>query len=266
VELRPEITAYYEQGREAQRLSEARTGGPLEFARTIELISRYLAPAPLEVLDVGGGPGSYARWLHDRGDDVTLVDPVALHVEQARAQSLRAEVGDARRLAQPDRCADVVLLMGPLYHLVEEDGRARALAEAHRVLRPGGLLIATAISRSAALQDMLVRLDRLHEPDVMAIVERAFRTGVFDGSPAGLFTTAFFHSPGQLRDEVTGAGFEAVDVLGIEGPGFLVGDLETRWQDPARREALLTAARLVEAEPDMLGAANHLMAAARAAG
>lgn len=266
MELRPEIASYYEQGREAQRLSEARTGGPLEFARTIELICRYLKPAPLDVLDVGGGPGTYALWLQDRGDRVQLVDPVALHVDQARALSLRAELGDARQLLQPDRSVDVVLLMGPLYHLLEAGERCQALAEAHRVLRPGGLLIATAISRSAALQDLLVRLDRLHEPDVMAIVERAVRTGIFDGSPAGLFTTAFFHAPRLLEHEVNAAGFEHVDILGIEGPGFLISDLEARWQDPARRAAMLAAARLIEAEPDMLGAASHLMAVARVNG
>lgn len=266
VELRPEIASYYEQGGEAERLSDGRMGGPLEFARTVELISRYLPPAPLDVLDVGGGPGTYALWLRDRGDRVRLVDPIALHVDQARARSLCAQLGDARQLSQPDRSVDVVLLMGPLYHLLKASERSQALAEAHRVLRPDGLLIATAISRSAALQDLLVRLDRLHEPDVMAIVERAVRTGDFDGSPAGLFTTAFFHSPRMLAHEVSVAGFEQVDILGIEGPGFLISDLEARWQDPARQDAMLAAARLIEAEPDMLGAANHLMAAARTHG
>jgi SAM-dependent methyltransferase len=137
VELRPEIASFYEQGREEERLSEARIG------------------------------------------------------------LLCAELGDARHLSQQDRSVDFVLLMGPLSHLLEASERSRALAEAYRVLRPGGLLIATAVSRSAALQDLLVRLDRLHEPDVMAIVERAVRTGIFDGSPAGLFTSAFFHSPGR---------------------------------------------------------------------
>jgi ubiquinone/menaquinone biosynthesis C-methylase UbiE len=262
-QLRPEITAFYEDGREAQRLSEAATGGPLEFARTIELMSRYLEPAPLDVLDVGGGPGSYAAWLRDRGDRVLVIDPVRLHVEQARARSLSADLGDARQLPQGDRSVDVVLLMGPLYHLTAADERSLSLAEAHRVLRPGGLLIATAISRFAALQDLLVRLDRLHEPGVMSIVERAVRTGVFDGSQEGLFTTAFFHSPQQLHEEIAAASFEQIAILNVEGPGFLVSDLRARWADAAKQDALLAAARLIESTPDMLGAASHLMAVAR---
>ena len=58
--------------------------GPLEFARTTRLREQFLRPAPLDILDVGGGPGAYPAWLADRGDGVHVVDPVPLHVEQAR--------------------------------------------------------------------------------------------------------------------------------------------------------------------------------------
>jgi SAM-dependent methyltransferase len=180
-DLPPEILAFYEAGGEAERLSLGKTGGPLELARTIELISRYLPPAPLDILDVGGGPGRYGAWLVARGDRVLVVDPVPLHVEQARSQSVAAEVGDARHLRQADASFDVVLLMGPLYHLPDADERAQALAQARRVLRPGGLLIATAIARHAALLHLLIRLDGLHEPDVLKIVRDALRTGAFHG-------------------------------------------------------------------------------------
>jgi len=104
-DLRPEILAFYEAGREAARLSDGSLAGPLEFGRTTELIGRILEPPPLRVLDVGGGPGNYAVWLTARGDEVLLVDAVPLHVEQARERSLAAEIGDARQLhcATPTR-------------------------------------------------------------------------------------------------------------------------------------------------------------------
>lgn len=263
-ELRPEVLAYYEMGREAGRLTDGSLAGPLEFARTTELLTKYLPPAPLNVIDVGGGPGSYSAWLTERGDQVLLVDPVSLHVEQAQARSLNAELGDARALRGSDDSFDVVLLMGPLYHLTDAAERAQALSEARRVLRPGGLLIATAISRFAALLDILVRLDRLHAQGVMEQVEEAVTTGVFHGREGGKFTTAFFHLPTQLRKEVADAGFEDPEVLSIEGPGFLVSNFDERWEDPIRRSVLLRAARLVEAESEMLGASSHLMAVARA--
>jgi SAM-dependent methyltransferase len=262
--IRPEILEHYNEGREAARLIDGSVGGPLEFERTLELLGRFLPPAPARILDVGGGPGQYAAWLAERGCDVLLVDPVPLHVEQARARALCAEIGDARSLSQPDGSADVVLLMGPLYHLTEAADRERSLGEARRVLRPGGLLIAAAIGRYAALLDMLVRLDRIHEPGVSACVEDSVRSGIFRGYEHGLFTTAFFHLPEQLRDEITAAGLGSCELFNVEGPGFVVSDLDSRWQDPERREALLNAARLIESDAAMLASASHLLAVARA--
>lgn len=194
-----------------------------------------------------------------------LVEPVPLHVaEAASRRGVTAWLGDARALAQHDCSLDVVLLLGPLYHLVEPDDRRLALTEARRVLRPGGVLAAVAISRLASLSDLLVRADRAHEPEVWAAVKSAVTTGVHPGARAGLFTTAHFHRPDELRDEVAVAGFEEVDVLGVEGPGAYVPDFERRWADPTRRDALLRAAELVERDPAALAAASHLLATGRA--
>lgn len=264
--IRQEILDHYNEGLEAARLIDGSLGGPLELDRTLELLDRFLPPAPARVLDVGGGPGQYSAWLAERGYDVMLVDPVPLHVEQARTRGLRAEIGDARDLSHPNGEFDVVLMMGPLYHLLEVTERERALSEARRLLRPGGLLIAAAIARHAALQDLLVRLDRLHEPAVWACVQESVRSGIFRGYEHGLFTTAFFHLPEQLRDEITAADFGSCELFNIEGPGFVVSDLEARWQDPQRREALLNAARLIEADAAMLASASHLLAVAQATG
>jgi SAM-dependent methyltransferase len=265
-DLDPRIRAYYEQGQEAERLLNASSpSGPLELVRTQELLRRHLPPAPATILDVGGGPGVHAAWLVEEGYEVHIVDPVALHVEQARNSlaGATAEIGDARNLTRGDSSVDVVLLLGPLYHLVDPDDRLLALQEARRVLHPGGLLCAAGISRFAALLDLLLRLDLLHEPDVQDIVAEVVETGVFRGSERELFTTAYFHRPSELEAEVTAAGFLGTRVFGIEGPGALAPDFPERWQDPPRREVMLWAARLVESEPEMIGAAGHLLAVAR---
>jgi ubiquinone/menaquinone biosynthesis C-methylase UbiE len=237
----------------------------LEFERTKELISRYLPPPPLTILDVGGGPGVYAAWLATRGDDVHVVDPVTLHVNQARLAHPRisAEIGDARQLAQSDSSADVVLLLGPLYHLIDRRDRLQSLSEAHRILRPGGWLFAAAISRYAALLDLLVRADRLHEPEIFGIVREAVETGVFRLREPTLFTTAYFHLPEEFAQEIKEAGFELASLFNIEGPGFMLQDFESHWADPPRRKIILETARLVESKPEMLAASAHILAAAR---
>ncbi len=261
-ELDPIIRQYYERGEEARRLFGGFPSGPLELARTQELVLRYVDTAPRDILDVGGGPGVYAAWLASLGHQVHLVDPVELHVEHAlgEAKGVTAEVGDSRALTQPDHAVDVVLLLGPLYHLVDKADRLRTLNEARRVLRSGGLLFAAAISRFAGLFDLLVRLDQLHEPAILATVETAVATGVFHGSEGGLFTTAYFHLPGDLEAEIAEAGFVVDHIYNVEGPGFLVANFEDRWRDERRREAMLRAARLVETEPSALAASSHLLA------
>ena len=256
------IRAYYDEGNEATRLASGQ--GRLERERTKELIERSLGDDSLEILDVGGGPGAYASWLVEKGHRVRVIDPIPLHVEQARGAGLEAEIGDARKLAQGDDSIDVVLLLGPLYHLQVQADRGAALSEAMRVLRPGGLLFAAGISRYAALLDLLITWDMVHEAGVLELVEQSLRTGTFGGPRgSGLFTTSYFHLPGELADEVSAAGFADVHVFHIEGPGFLVRDLDDRLDDPPRREALFDAIRLVEEDPRMTASA-HLLAIGRA--
>lgn len=262
MEFDPAIRAYYDKGNEAARLTKG--AGRLELERTKELIERFIPSGPLEILDVGGGAGVYALWLSQKGHRVHVVDPIPLHIEQATAEGVSAEVGDARKLGQSDSSADVVLLLGPLYHLPDRSDRQAALTEALRVLRPEGLLFAAGISRHAALLDLLIKLDKLHHPGVFELVEQSVRTGIFKGpGEAGLFTTSYFHLPNELRDEMSDAGFGDVHVFHVEGPGFLIPDLDDRLEDPPRKEALMNAIRLIEDDARMV-ASSHLLAIGRA--
>jgi len=264
----PAIESHYGTGYERARLFPG--GAPsLEFVRSMELLERLLPAPPARVLDVGGGPGTYAAPLARRGHRVHVVDPVPLHVEQAGqaadadpAARFTAALGDARGLAEPDASHDAVLLFGPLYHLTATAHRQQALAEARRVLAPGGRLLAMAVCRFASLLDGLYR-DWLDDPDFRPIVEQDLADGQHrNPDPVGrpeFFTTAYFHTPDGLAREIKQAGFTGVAVYGVEGPGW---PLRQEWADPRRREQILFAARSVETEPSLIGFSDHLIAAA----
>lgn len=265
----PEIVAHYDAGVEQPRLAGGT--GLLELARTQEIIDRSFPTAPAVVYDVGGGPGMYACWLARRGYAVHLLDPVPLHVEQALAASrldpdrplAGATIGDARRLPYADTSADAVLLLGPLYHLTDRGDRLRAWREAGRVLKPGGVAVAAAISRFASALDGL-RSGFLADPLFARMVEADLRDGAHrnpTGDPA-YFTTAYFHRPDELRAEAEEAGLRHETTLGVEGPAWLLHDFETWWERPERRERLLGVVRALEAEPALLGASAHLLAVA----
>jgi len=264
----PAIESHYGTGYERSRLFSGGTPS-LEFVRSMELLRRLLPAPPARLLDVGGGPGTYAAPLARRGYRVQLVDPVRLHVAQARqaasgdpAAAFTAVIADARELPAPDGSQDAVMLFGPLYHLTGAADRRQALREAWRVLRPGGRLLAVAISRFASLLDGLYQ-GWLDDPQFRPIVDRDLADGQHrNPDPAGrpeFFTTAYFHTPGGLTGEIDGAGFTGVACYGVEGPGW---PLREEWTDLQRREQILFAARSVETEPCLIGFSHHLIAAA----
>jgi SAM-dependent methyltransferase len=221
------------------------------------------------VADVGGGPGRYSLWLAERGYTVHHRDLVDLHLEQvtgdagARGLAIDSAIADARALDLADASADAVLLLGPIYHLPTRDDRVAALAEAGRVVRPGGPVFAAAISRWAPrLHGQVAARLGDEYPSIHELVEVVEGTGrlvpLFEGSFSG-----YCHRPDELRDEVLAAGLELVDLVGVEGIAFALPDLEARLSEPAQREIVLRAARAIERIPELLGLSPHLVATAR---
>ena len=262
-----EVLEYYGRGKERDRLEVGY--GPLERERTRGILSRVLPRPPATVADIGGGAGAHALWLASSGYSVHLRDPVPLHVEQAgtasRERGLRlasAGVGDAHEVDLAADSVDAALLLGPLYHLQEAADRRKALEEARRVLRAGGLLAVAAISRWAPILGGL-KLGLLEDEGHRGVLDAARETGRFDPLPQSGFTRAYLHRPGELREEVASAGFEVLDVVGVEGPGYLLSDFAERWADPRKRAALLDGARRIERVPELLGLSPHLLLTAR---
>jgi SAM-dependent methyltransferase len=272
-EIRPALANFYASGVESTRLAKA----PLELERSKAILAERL-PSSGRVLDVGGGTGIYAAWLAERGYQVDLIEPVPLHVDQARQTAMRGasfdvHLGEARMLDFPDGVADAVLLMGPLYCLLQSDERARALRESFRVLRPGGVLAAAALGRltpflQAVSQNWIVR------PGEIERVMSAIETGridyvMFDRAARGTRSepvTLYMHRPEELQNEVADAGFSQVEVLAVTGSYLRISDFNERLADPVSRQKLLEAMRSVEADPGIVGISNKLMAVAQRPG
>jgi ubiquinone/menaquinone biosynthesis C-methylase UbiE len=264
------IVSFYGDADEASRLRQG--WFQLEHARTQEILLRHLPPAPATIIDAGGGAGIYACWLAAQGYQVHLTDPVQKHVEQARAASAlqgenplaSAGVGDARSIPQPDNSADAILLLGPLYHLVEKEDRLACLREAHRILRPGGLVFGAGISHFASLLDSLTH-GFFDDPAFAPILDRDLEDGQHRNPTSNpvYFTDAFFHRPGELSRELIAARFHVQEVLPVEGPGWLAHDFERLWNDAVQRERLLAVVRKMEREPSVLGASSHILAIGR---
>ncbi|RCV51219.1 class I SAM-dependent methyltransferase [Marinitenerispora sediminis] len=260
------VRDYYAGGDEHDRL---RTGaGRLELLRTQDVLRRLLPSSPVSILDVGGGTGAHARWLAGDGHRVRVVDPVPRHVELARRlPGVEAAAGDARALDADEGSWDVVLLLGPLYHLTDAADRARAWREAVRVVRPGGLVVAATISRFASLHDGL-RTSLLDDDAFRGMVARDLAEGRHQpppGSPWWWFTDVYLHHPDEPLEEARAAGLPAPERFAVEGSAGLLpeAEIDARLDDPERRRRLLWALREVEREPSLAGVSNHLLTVAR---
>ncbi|MBC3982758.1 class I SAM-dependent methyltransferase [Streptomyces sp. AC536] len=263
-ELAPEVDHFYSQVIDENARLAMSADGRLELLRTQELLRRFLPSSPARILDVGGGPGAHARWLVADGYQVELIDPVARHVDQAAAVC-PATIGDARRLTAADASYDVVQLLGPLYHLPDPDDRKKALAEAHRVVRPGGLVAAAAINRYSSIFEH-VTYAHLHKERIEASISTILSTAVHDGKRG--FTLAYFHRAEELVEEMRSVGLTDVQVFGVEGPAWsLLKAVEQQSEAGPSDDmfaSVLTAARLAEPYPELLAASSHLLAVGRA--
>jgi SAM-dependent methyltransferase len=262
------MRAYYERGEEEARLAVS-AAGLLEFERTKEIVLRHLPPPPAVVADIGGGPGRYTHWLADLGYQVRHRDLMPLHVTQLRqahgaGTRIDSAVADARDLDLADTSVDAVLLLGPLYHLVQRRDRLAALAEAGRIARPGAPVFAAAITRWALrMDDVLLRRRDREFPPVTELLEPLERTGRIAPLYPGSFT-GYAHRPAQFRTEVKASGLRLTDLVCVEGAAYLLSDLGQRLADPDGRRVVMDTARALERVPELLGIGPHLLATAHA--
>lgn len=148
-----DLIKYYNKFSEDKRLNSRH--GQVEFRVTMEYIKRYLLSINNpKVLDVGAGTGKYSYALAEFGADVTAVELVKYNIGvlKSKGDSVRAVQGDARNLKKfKNDSFDVILLFGPMYHLLNYEDKLKALNEAKRVVKPGGLIFISYLTNDYAV-------------------------------------------------------------------------------------------------------------------
>ncbi len=266
---RNKIKNFYAHEIEANRLEQEIF--KLEGIRTKEIIERYLQKSSLEILDVGGGAGYYSFWLQEKGHHVTLIDLSPKNIELVRKHSettgrvlKKFETGDAVNLNFSNEQFDIVLLLGPLYHLTDRIERVLALSEAKRVLKTGGILLSAVISRYASLIDGFQR-DLVLNNQFFNLLTNDLKTGIHLNETDNLeyFTTAYFHTPKEIIAETIESGLKFEKLIPIESFGCMVKDFNKKEKDLIYMKKLLEIIRMIEMDEGLIAISPHIIAVAQ---
>ncbi len=266
-----EIYDFYNNGAEIGRLE--RGLGIVEFHRTKEILARYIDTGKV-IYDIGGGIGMYAAWLAKKGNEVHLIELAENAVEYAKANMMQdcqfiAETGNALQVNRPDESADVVLLMGPQYHLRDRGERLQSLRQAFRVLKKGGLLVAAGISKFSSMTWALSvygeKNDFIDDPVFFNMIKGEMSSGdhIRPKEYPKFIAEAYFTTSEEMKSEIVEAGFVVEKAIAVEGCIWFTPHLTEKWEDEASRERLLEIVRITETEPEMMGMSPHFLMVAR---
>ncbi|MBQ7839547.1 MAG: GNAT family N-acetyltransferase [Lachnospiraceae bacterium] len=235
-----------------------------EFEVTKRYMLKYIT-GNKKVLDIGGGPGRYSIFLAQQGHEVTLLDLSGKNIRQAINKAEEAGVhldscihGNALWLHEylyREEQYDVVLLMGPLYHLLQEEDRIQALKEAMRMLKPGGIMIAAFISSYAPIQDYASDLSDYGDIDHLL---NYLNDGRNHAEDAAEFTTSYFSSREEARALMESAGLKELVFAGVEN--ILCGkEKMLHALSDEQREKWLELAWRLSGDEKLLGMSEHFL-------
>jgi len=232
--------------------------GLVEFLTTMRYVERYLTPAA-RVIEIGAGTGRYSRTLADMGHKVEAVELIPSNIDVFRAnlkpnRDINITQANALDLSMfADKSFDITLLLGPLYHLYTGADKHRAIAEALRVTKPGGVVFAAYCLTDAAIADSGFGRNRY---DVKEYVRR------------GLINPATFEATSQPEDIFELVRKEDINKImepfNVERLNYVATDLFTLWMrdavDAMDDESFALYLRYhfaVCERADMVGASHH---------
>lgn len=271
---------YYESGLELNRLKS--NIGLIEFERTKEILLENLPKAPAVIYDIGGAYGEYSWWLASLGYEVHLFDLFPKNIEMSNelageypdCKLASAEVCDAVNVPREDKSADVVLLMGPLYHITDYNERILAIKGSRRLLKDGGALFTAGLTPYSVLLHNITVYNpfgdnpnkTLKDPKFLKMIEREVKDGNHINPDNTIYSglgSAHLHTAKELREELCTGGFDKSKIHGVMGGAWLANNIDELWKNEASRNALMNTVRLLDTCEEIIGLSGHLLAVSR---
>lgn len=255
----------YENYKEENRLT-TNNARRIEFITTVRIMDE-LFENKSKILDCAAGTGIYAFYLADRGHQVTATDITPRHIQlindqkQNKEYEMETAVLDATDMSLfEDESFDVVLNMGPFYHLITEEQRKRCLSESLRVLRKGGLLLTAYIPRYYVFQHAAMSNSAYLDAD---LAKQLINTGVLRHDDEKCFwTDTYYASKQEMEALYIQNGVEIVDHFAQDGSAPSFSHIVDEWNEQ-QFQTWCDYHYSVCREESILGASNHVIIVGR---
>lgn len=246
------IERHYNKHPEDLRL--LRRHGIVEFETTMYHLRRFLRPGST-LLDIGAGTGRYTSQLMREGYRVKAVELVRRNIDVFLKREPGADViqGDARHLPEiPSGYADLTLLLGPLYHLIGDGEKLRALREAKRLTKPGGLIFVAYLMNEYSILSYCFSEDRIGGLMERGAVDESFH---IQADSDELYDYVRTDDIDRLD---AAAGLERLTIFSPDGAADYMRTQLNRMSDDTFSR-FLQYQKVVSERQDLIGAGSHVV-------
>lgn len=260
------IEEYYNAFEEKDRLNRDNSG-KLEFEMSMRILKKYL-PQNAIILDLGGASGTYTVPLAQMGYTMFLADLSPKLIEEAKEiikeKNLNnvkvCDVMNAIDLSKyEDNKFDVVILFGPLYHLLDIVEREKCIQEVNRVLKKDGIVFASFIPYLAGSIAIIDRYFRHPEQVNIKNLENVFATGMFNNASNKGFQEGYYAKAQEIERLFSDKGFVKIDLLSIRGIGYEKEDNIYKVEDGVMFENIISIIEKTAREKEIVETCGHAM-------
>ena len=245
---------YYNKFNEDKRLTHRH--GIVEYTTAMRYIHKYLNKMNNpKIIDVGAGTGKYSIALSNEGYDVTAIELVKhnLMTLKSKNSSVKTYLGNAINLSKfKDNSFDMVLLFGPLYHLINKEDKVKALKEAKRIVKEKGIIMV-----SYYMNEYAIITHGFKDNKILDAIKNKELDENFHVTPkkTDLYSMVRLEDINELNDL---SGLKRIKIIAQDGPSDYIRPIINKMDDKTFETYIKYHLSICE-RLELLGASSHVL-------